>query len=131
MPLVWSVSLYRKFIRAHPNRLFVFGDNFEQCGFGGQARQCRGEPNTIGIPTKRLPSMVPHAFLTDADLDEWRRQSAPAFARIADALERGQSVVMPAAGIGTGLADLERRAPAIWEALNIKIKAWEEKYNTE
>lgn len=68
---------YRKFItrqmlRDEPEKLFVFGDNFGRVGFGGQAKEMRGEPNAVGVLTKRFPSMVHAAFLTDDDYDNWQ-----------------------------------------------------------
>jgi len=41
--------------RLHKNALFIFGDNLQGWGKGGQAR-IRDEPNAFGIPTKRLNS---------------------------------------------------------------------------
>lgn len=110
----------RRDLRGHSNWFFVFGDNFAGIGRGGQAAECRGEPNAIGIATKRMPSRAPGAFLTDTDVDEWRTHNGPAFASIEVALEAGRTVVFPSAGIGTGLAELEQRAPAIWE----ELKEW-------
>lgn len=34
----------RAMLRAEPEKLFVFGDNFVRTGFGGQAKEMRGEP---------------------------------------------------------------------------------------
>lgn len=125
MPIVKCDKIHRAVIRLEPERLYVFGDNFAGTGYGGQARECRGEPNSVGIPTKRAPHMREDAFLTDADLEEWRRRAEPAFSRIEEALANGQTVVLPTAGIGTGLAQLEQRAPAIWRELNERLEKFE------
>lgn len=107
-------------IRANPNTLYVFGDNVAQYGRGGQAAECRGEPNAVGIPTKWSPSMDEESFFTDEALlkpvvlgrigDEFRRLRAH--------LASGGNVVWPADGVGTGLAQLPQRAPAVAELIN-------------
>lgn len=114
MPLITCDNITRNIVRANPSRLFVFGDNMARAGFGGQALAMRGEPNAVGIPTKWKPSMAPDAFFTDADFDAWLAASQPDFARLAGHLRANGIVVWPAAGIGTGRAQLERRAPRIW-----------------
>ena len=50
--------------RLHKNSIFVFGDNLQGWGKGGQAI-IRDEPNAYGIPTKREPNMLPKAFFGD------------------------------------------------------------------
>jgi hypothetical protein len=47
--------------RRNRDCLFVFGDNDARQGFAGQA-VIRGEPNAIGLTTKRIPSHVAHAY---------------------------------------------------------------------
>lgn len=43
----------RAYVRANRDKLFLFGDNLERRGFGGQAAAMRAEPNAVGIPTKK------------------------------------------------------------------------------
>jgi hypothetical protein len=117
MPIIFMDLIRREDLRAHPDWLFVFGDNFARMGFGGLARVCRGEPNAVGIPTKRMPSNVQGAFLADGDLKMWRIVSGPDLLRIERALEEGVTVVLSSAGVGTGLAQLETKAPVIWDEL--------------
>ena len=50
--------------------VFVFGDNMERCGFGGQAAAMRGEPNAVGVPTKWAPGSAPADFFCDDDLKD-------------------------------------------------------------
>jgi hypothetical protein len=120
MPLIYAQWYTRTDIKNNPDKLYIFGDNFEQRGFGGQAKEARGEPNAIGIPTKRRPTMEEDAFLTDADWDEWFGIVDPIFKRIEAALEQNRVVIWPMAGIGTLRAELPKRAPRIFEA----IKSW-------
>lgn len=104
----------RQMLRDEPNTLFVFGDNLVRRGFGGQAREMRGEPNAVGIPTKARPSMETSAFLHDRDLEKWLSVCRAEFNRL---LSHDGPIVWPADGIGTGLAQLRDRAPAIWAEL--------------
>lgn len=108
----------RDFVKANPDMLFVFGDNMAGVGLGGQAREMRGEPNAIGVPTKWTPNRTPAAYFSDEDW--WIDSRCPiyftictAFRSIEAALAAGRDVVMPADGLGTGLAELPRRAPKI------------------
>lgn len=117
MPILTRHRIYRADLRANPEWLAVFGDNLAQAGKGGQARECRGEPNAVGVPTKVAPSMDASAFLTDAYLDTVRPLYQAAFRRLDEHLQIGGTVIWPADGIGTGLADLERKAPLVWAYL--------------
>lgn len=117
MPLEKAVFYTRNEIKTNPDKLYIFGDNFAQKGYGGQAREARGEPNSIGIPTKRNPNWSDAAYLTDADFEEWLSLALPNMELAKQALAEGKTVVLPASGIGTGLAELETRAPKIFNTL--------------
>lgn len=123
MPIRREAYITRTMVQAEPETLFVFGDNLQRAGFGGQAKEMRGEPNAVGIPTKRAPRMDPDAFLSDDEETrfEFNLAAGLAFERLARHLEAGGTVVLPADSIGTGLADLERRAPRIWASLQRAI----------
>jgi len=103
----------RSMLRARPDTLFVFGDNLAQYGRRGQAKECRGEPNAVGIPTKKRPSMDENAFFTNADFAIAKAAIDRGFLRLAVHVREGGVVVMPANGLGTGLAQLPTRAPMI------------------
>ena len=60
----------RDYVRANRDKLFLFGDNLEQRGLGGQAAAMRGEPNAIGIPTKKSPSYRADAFFSDDEFEQ-------------------------------------------------------------
>lgn len=117
MPIRFERHITREMLRAEPEALFVFGDNLARAGYGGQAAAMRGEPNAIGIPTKQRPARDPGAYFTDDDLPAFLAAARPAFEALAQHLARDRVVVLPADGIGTGLADLQRRAPRIWASL--------------
>lgn len=103
----------RQSIRSNPDSLYVFGDNMAEMGLGGQAREARGEPNAVGIPTKWRPSTDPAAYFSDADFDAVRPRIQERFRLLADHIHSGGTVVWPRAGIGTGLSRLPESAPAI------------------
>ena len=121
--LVRLAYVTRAMLRARPHTLFVFGDNMQRRGYGGQAAAMRGEPNAVGIPTKWAPSTAPAAFFADSDWDrrEVRDAIDSAFIRLADALRAGRSVAIPADGLGTGRAELATRAPRIAAAIAARI----------
>lgn len=123
-------QITRADLRANPGTYYVFGDNLAQSGLGGQAREMRGEPNAIGVPTKRRSDMRPDSFLNDADLDDvgYTALVSNAFRLIRGALALGFDVVIPAAGLGTGLAQLPRRAPRIHAYIKAHIEHIEEDY---
>ncbi len=112
---------YRKFItrvmlQEEREKLFVFGDNLERRGFGGQAKAMRGEPNAIGIPTKRLPTMDPEAFLNDGDILVWLCAIYDDYQIL---LNHQGMIIWPAEGIGTGRARLKLSSPMIWRCVHI------------
>ena len=108
----------RKDLQENPDTLYAFGDNFHGRGFGGQAKEMRGEPNSLGIPTKIAPSMNDDAFFDDdkdmayvkEGYDKIRKYCRQHF-------QNGGDLVIPSDGIGTGLAQLETRSPKIFAEL--------------
>lgn len=112
----------RDFVRANPDKIFLFGDNLEQRGFGGQAAAMRGEPNTIGIPTKKSPSYGANAFFTDNEFERNKAAIDLAFAKLAKAVtDATQAIVIPANGLGTGRAELDKRAPRTFIYLQSRL----------
>jgi len=110
----------RDYVRANPYKIFLFGDNLLRRGYGGQASAMRDEPNAIGIPTKKKPTNEPDAFFTDAEFDQNKAAIDKAFSELAR-YEDGTIMVIPSAGLGTGVADLQNRAPKTFEYLLIKL----------
>lgn len=112
-------EITRQDLRSNPDKVYLFGDNLERKGLGGQAKSMRGEPNAIGIPTKKKPSMTGDSFMSDADYDSNIKAIDEAFARI----PQGKTIVIPKAGIGTGLAKLQEKAPKTFEYLQNKLNS--------
>ncbi len=120
-----SSYITRKEVRSSPHKLFLFGDNLQRRGLGGQAREMRGEPNAIGIPTKKRPAITPDSYFTDEEFDANRVSIDRAFLEIVERLlaSVGPSIlVIPSAGLGTGRAELEQRAPRTFAYLERRLR---------
>lgn len=108
MTVAYLPWITRDMLQAQPEARFVFGDNRERIGRGGQAAAMRGEPNAIGVATLYAPGRYyepddPLALSTVvSDLY-----------RVSLALAEGRSVYVPTDGLGTGLARLTEHAPAL------------------
>ena len=102
----------REFVRANRDRIFLFGDNLAGKGFGGQAAAMRGEPNCVGIPTKKFPSNRDDAFFTDLEFEQNKAAIDHAFEILFSKISKAeQIIVIPADGLGTGRAQHQCRAP--------------------
>lgn len=115
----------RKMMQAEPDTLFVFGDNMARTGFGGQAKEMRGEPNAVGIPTKMLPDHIEEAFFRDQDFERAKVKIDDAFIVLFSHASNNGLIVWPIDGIGTGLAELPERAPKIWKYIEALRKSLE------
>ncbi len=113
----------RDMLRAEPNTLFAFGDNMKERGLGGQAKEMRGEPNAVGIPTKWEPTKAERAFFINSDLPAVEGLIRARLQILSNHMTFGGKVVWPKDGIGTGLAELQKRAPAIWRLIESERKA--------
>jgi len=125
MSFRYAKYITRAMVKAEPNTLFVFGDNIARIGKGGQAKELRGEPNAVGIPTKFYPAKDESSYFSDGCLEEVQRPIALALTRLFMHAARGGDVVWPADGIGTGLAELPQRAPLIWDYIETGRRALE------
>jgi hypothetical protein len=116
-PRFWTCSD----VETYSNYLFVYGDNDMGRGRGGQAI-IRDLPNTIGIPTKKLPNDLPESFYTDLELEKNKLKIDRAIQRILLQAEFYDGIILPRDGFGTGLAKLDILAPKTFEYLNQQIK---------
>lgn len=124
--------IFRADLKANPDVLYVFGDNMERVGMGGQAKKMRGEPNAVGIVTKWSPGMLTSDFFSDDDFDTVKNQIDLDFDNIADYLyNEGGTVVFPLDGLGTGLSELPTRAPKIYEYIKSQIQHLVAIYNKD
>jgi hypothetical protein len=109
--------IYRTDLQANPATLYLFGDNEERRGLGGQAIEMRGEPNAVGVRTKRRPRLKDDDFWTDKTFENNCRLIEEDLAPVRQHLAAGGVVIIPEDGIGTGLAQLLERAPLTYAFL--------------
>jgi hypothetical protein len=129
MTLFYQKNITRADVQANfPRRIYLFGDNMQRVGRGGQAFAMRDEPNAVGLPTKWTPFNGNFAFFSDEEF-----QNNPSIKNSIDFatdmafawLAAGGEVVIPKDGIGTGFAQLETRAPAVLAYINDRLKKLE------
>lgn len=112
----------REYVRANRDKLFLFGDNLDRKGYGGQAAAMRGEPNAIGIPTKKSPNNSASVFFSDNEFEQNKAAIDAAFAEIARSVTDSiRGIVIPSDGLGTGRAQLDSRAPRTFGYLQQKL----------
>ncbi|MGI8543293.1 MAG: DUF488 family protein, N3 subclade, partial [Aridibacter sp.] len=113
---IWE-RITREDVRINKDKIFLFGDNLAGKGFGGQAKEMRGEENSRGIPTKKAPNNNHGSFFTDKEFAVNIKAVDEAFGKIPP----NKTIVIPKAGIGTGLAKLAENAPQTFAYLNKKF----------
>ncbi len=122
MPIEYQKYIRRADLQANPDKVYIFGDNVERVGLGGQAREMRGEPNAFGIATKWSPDRC----FSDADyaavLPIW---TADFMFLTSNLIDFCKTLVIPRDGIGTGLADLPTKAPKLYRRLTLFFNALE------
>lgn len=123
MPITYQKFILRTDLQANPEDLYVFGDNVQRVGMGGQAAYMRGEPNAVGVATKWTPSGDPTAYFYDSQMDQVRSIWLSDTERLIQHLLEGGKVIWPEDGIGTGLSAVPTYAPKIWE--------WMEQYRKD
>lgn len=111
MPLVKQKYITRKDLKDNPDVYYVFGDNLMRKGLGGQAKEMRGEPNAVGLPTK-------YGYQRDAYLDDSyekiiEKETQFDILKLREQIREGGTVVWPEDNIGTGRAKLREKAPKI------------------
>ena len=103
-------------LRANPNMIYLFEDNLKGTDNADQS-VIRNEPNAIGIPTKKNLSTEDSAYFTDTEYKSNVESIDKAFSKIPE----GKIIVLPENGIGTGLAELQERAPLTHAYLQRKL----------
>lgn len=109
--------------RNNPNVLFVFGDNTQRWGKGGQAI-IRDEPNVYGIATKVSPGTTDKDYFSDIE-DHFHIVFTEAFGLLNLLCDESHSythVAFPSSGIGTGLAKMSEKCPKLFNVLNDILK---------
>lgn len=116
-------------LRAEPAATFVFGDNVQRVGTGGQA-VIRHEGNAFGVPTKWRPSMHTSALFYDDDHDA-QLEVMVGLDAIEEFLEQGKIVYWPKDGIGTGLSHWQIQAPKLLAYTQERVSAFLLQYGEE
>jgi hypothetical protein len=111
MPIIVQKFFTREDVRANRDRIYVYGDNDARKGTGGQAKACRGEPNTYGIRTKKAPDRAPEVYYYDSEFEQNITKIGADFRELEAMLHDGITAVFPEDGFGTGLALLKDNAP--------------------
>jgi hypothetical protein len=109
--IIFQHRIYRSDLQNNPSVYYVFGDNLQREGLGGQAAHMRGEPNAVGIATKRMPSCEEEAFFSDQP-GEMSDVSVDLM-HLKLHLTAGHTLIVPSDGLGTGLSELPTRSPKI------------------
>ena len=117
MPVIYHPNITDELMSNNLDWLFLFGDNYERVGFGGQAKVMRGKPNGHGIRTKHYPTMKPDAFLNDKYLSQYIAWWCEDFLLPFQYAVEGDTIVIPVAGLGTGLARVPECAPKSYQVL--------------
>ena len=123
MPVIFQKFIYREDLVNNRHVLYLFGDNLERKGFGGQAKEMRGEPNAVGIATKKKPSLFEDSFFSDEDMELFETHYVEDMWKVDQHLEQGGVIVVPSDGLGTGLSELPTRAPTIDKYIREDIEA--------
>lgn len=126
MPFIKMKWITREFVREHPDWVFVFGDNEERVGLGGQAKAMRGEPNAIGVATKKAAGHRPQDYWYDSDYNRQIDVVTKDFIPVMKALVQERTVVFPKDGIGTGLAKLKENAPNTLQYIELFVRILEQ-----
>lgn len=121
MPVIFQKHIVREDLRRNPGVLYVFGDNMVRKGYGGQAKEMRNEPNSVGVATKYSPydRFTSHPV----DIVQQQQRIDDDMKKLFAHVKRGGIVVWPSNGIGTGLADLPNSAPETFDYLQQKLAA--------
>jgi hypothetical protein len=118
--IIYKNYITRNDLRTNRTKIFIFGDNDQRSGFGGQAKEMRGEPNSIGIRVKKYPSMNENSFYRDSEY----KNNIIKIDEDINKLEKLEckTIIFPSNGIGTGMAKLNITAPETFKYLTLILK---------
>lgn len=108
----WSVDLVKKSTK----KIWIFGDNDQRIGNGGQAT-IRPLSNSFGIRTKKRPSTTEDSYYSDNEYEENCKKITEDVVHIMSKWTQGYTIVFSSNGYGTGLALLKDKAPLTFQFL--------------
>jgi len=126
--IIFQYRIYRSDLTLNPDVYYCFGDNDHRQGLGGQAKEVRGESNSIGIRTKKSPGHSVGDFYTDEEYDECAAKIDEDFAVVEVHLKGGRAVVFPTEGFGTGLSELKKYAPKLLDHIEATMVRLADEY---
>lgn len=105
----------KELLQNNPHKIFVFGDNLQRKGKGGQA-VIRYERNSFGVATKVKPSTSVGSFFDDSNPNHYKAIED-------DLLElkeigKDTTLVFPSGGLGNGLSQMHLRCPKLFSYMN-------------
>lgn len=111
--------------RKHTDKVFIFGDNTLGFGKGGQAI-IRDEPNALGVPTKRKPSMTEDAFFAEGSAKD-EDAVLVALGKVWAELKMRKTVVIPVTpdgrvSLGLERAELPKRSPSLYKLIETHVQ---------
>lgn len=129
---IFSGNWTRQDVANQTSKVFLFGDNTNDrvnTHYVPTMTQAviRGLDNAIGIDTKKNRRTSEDSYFTDEDFDTFKAQVDEA---IQKAIDSGKTIVIPEGGIGTGKAQLEKRAPKLFSYLQDKLNSLRENAGT-
>lgn len=98
--------------RVNFDTLFIYGDNLERVGMGGQAI-IREQKNSLGFVTKKAPGAGKDDYFTDEEFAENCKIIEEEIVKIkkyADEYDY-KAIAFPFMGLGTGLSEMPLRCP--------------------
>jgi len=104
-------------------KFFVFGDNCERWGKGGQAI-IRDLKNTIGIRTKKKPDNLSSSFFNDSEYESNCQLILEDILTIKEKNVLDIDVVLSKNGYGTGLAKMSEKSPETFNYLNSCLRSF-------
>jgi hypothetical protein len=107
------MKISKEFLQAHPECIFVFGDNLIRRGTGGAA-ELRFESNTYGFITKKAPSFNPQAYFKP---EEYQRVFDDEWKKLIEFIESRPDKTFLISKFGSGLANRY----GIWEIIKPRI----------
>lgn len=119
--VIYQRFISREKIRYNSDKLYVFGDNIQRIGLRGQAMEMRGEPNSVGIPTKWSPGNNKNDFFSDKDFESVKQILDAEFLKLEKHILSGFDVVIPSDGLDAGSSKLSMVSPKIFEYIEIKF----------
>jgi hypothetical protein len=121
MPVIYQKRIYREDLHRNPRVMYLFGDNEQRQGLGGQAGEMRGEPNAVGVRTKAAPGIGKDDYWYDDQAELYKVLISYDLLPVHVHLKNGGIIVIPADGLGTGLSRMKETCPKVFAALQTML----------